>query len=54
MEGPLVKKVVKVLDGMEDLGINLTIFLDAISWGDVACISNASVHYACTGLMKSK
>lgn len=32
MEGSLVEKVVKVLNGMEDLGINLTIFLDALSW----------------------
>jgi hypothetical protein len=54
MEGSLVEKVVKVLDGMEDLGINLTIFLDALSWGDAACISNATVRYARTGLMKSK
>ena len=39
---------------MEDLKINLTIFLDALSWGDVACISNATVRYARTGLMKSE
>jgi hypothetical protein len=54
MEGPLVEKIVKVLEVMEDLKINLTIFLDALSWGDVACISNATAHYACTGLMKSE
>ena len=54
MEGPLVEKIVKVLEVMEDLKINLTIFLDALSWGDVACISNATVCYAHTGLMKSE
>jgi hypothetical protein len=53
MEGPLVEKIIKVLEVMEDLKINLTIFLDALSWGDVACISNATVRYACTGLMKN-
>ena len=54
IEGSLVEKIVKVLEVMEDLKINLTIFLDALSWGDAACISNATVCYAHTGLMKSE
>ena len=49
-----MEKVVKVLDVMADLGINLSIFLDALSWGDATCISDTKVRYARTGLMKSK
>jgi hypothetical protein len=33
MEGNLSKKVQKVLSAMESVGINLPIFLDALSWG---------------------
>jgi hypothetical protein len=54
MDGSLVERVVKVLDFMAGLGINLPIFLDALSWGDAACIFDAKVRYARTGLMKSK
>ena len=46
-------KVVKVLELMEELGINLTTFLDAVSWGIDVCISSSKVHAACTGLMNS-
>lgn len=34
-------------------GINLPLFLDAVSWGDEACISDPQVRYARTALMVS-
>lgn len=47
-------KVVKVLELMEELGINLTTFLDAVSWGNDVCISSSKVRTARTGLMNSE
>ncbi|SRR6266576_3815381 len=44
----LCQKVVRVLDTMEREGIDLPLFLDAISWGDAECISNDRVRYART------
>ena len=38
---------------MEDLGLNLTLFLDSVSWGDPKCISNPMIRNARTGLMTS-
>ncbi|KAJ6611143.1 hypothetical protein B0H10DRAFT_1810255, partial [Mycena sp. CBHHK59/15] len=46
-------KVKKVLDTMKDQGLDLAIFLDAICWGDVGCISDGDIRYAHTGLMVS-
>jgi hypothetical protein len=54
MEGRMVDKVREVLHVMARLGINLTIFLDAVSWGDPECTADAKVRSARTGLMKSQ
>lgn len=50
----LCQKVIKVLDTMEREGIDMPIFLDAISWGDAECITNDKVRYARTALMGSR
>ena len=47
-------KVIKVLEFMEELGINLTTFLDAVSWGNEMCISSSKVCTARTGPMNSE
>jgi hypothetical protein len=39
---------------MDRLGINVPIFLDALSWGDAGCIQDAKVRYARSSLMNSK
>lgn len=49
----LCPKVLKVLETMDQEGIDLPLFLDAPSWGDAECISNAKVRYARTGLLGS-
>jgi len=54
MEGWMVDKVHEVLHVMAQLRINLTIFLNAVSWGDPECTVDAKVHSAQTGLMKSQ
>ena len=38
-----IRHVLVVMDGM---GINLPIFLDALSWGDPECIQDAKIRYA--------
>jgi hypothetical protein len=48
--GP-IKHLLVVMDGM---GINLPIFLDALSWGDPECIQDAKIWYARSALMNSK
>jgi hypothetical protein len=50
----LVEPIKYVLAVMDRLGINLPIFLDALSWGDADCIQDAKVRYARSSLMKSK
>jgi hypothetical protein len=37
LDGPFINKVTNVLQFMDAQGINLTIFLDALSWGDPEC-----------------
>ena len=34
--------------------MTLSLFLDALSWGDESCTANDRVHYAHTGLLVSK
>jgi hypothetical protein len=53
MEGNLSKKVQKVLSAMESVGINLPIFLDALSWGDAECIADSKIQYARSSLLMS-
>ncbi|KAJ7613153.1 hypothetical protein FB45DRAFT_1036681 [Roridomyces roridus] len=40
----LCKKVQAVLASMDAVGIDLPIFLDALSWGDADCIGNGKVR----------
>ena len=40
LDGPLFNKITNVLQFMDAQGINLTIFLDALSWVDPECNSN--------------
>ncbi|KAJ6574024.1 hypothetical protein B0H10DRAFT_2347077 [Mycena sp. CBHHK59/15] len=42
--GDLRKKVLNVLAAMKTEGINLPIFLDALCWGDEACISDGTIR----------
>ena len=38
---------------MDAQGLNLTIFLDALSWGDLDC-NSPKIRYARTGLLLSE
>lgn len=49
----IVAKVKAILTFMDWQGMNLPIFLDALSWGDPGCHSDAKVKYARTSLMVS-
>ena len=53
MTGRLVDKIQYIFEVMDRLGINLTIFLDAVSWGDGECTANSKIRYERSGLMKS-
>ncbi|OAX38128.1 hypothetical protein K503DRAFT_183291 [Rhizopogon vinicolor AM-OR11-026] len=39
---------------MDDVGLNLPIFLDLVGWGDPDCITNAKIRYERTALMVSE
>ncbi|KAJ7572844.1 hypothetical protein C8J56DRAFT_806225 [Mycena floridula] len=47
-------KVLKVLETMTELNINLPLFLDTLSWGDEACIKNRHIQFSRRLLMHSK
>lgn len=49
----MARKIRAILFFMEGQGINLPIFLDALSWGDPACSSDPKIKYARTSLMVS-
>ncbi|KAJ8481719.1 hypothetical protein ONZ51_g5810 [Trametes cubensis] len=49
-----LERVLKILYYMESLDMNLPLFLDALSWGDDACISDPKVQYERTTLMVSE
>lgn len=49
----ICQKVLKVLDTMSQEGLDLPLFLDALSWGDAECITNGKVRYARTALLGS-
>ena len=54
LSGPhLTDKVKKILTFMNSQGLNLPIFLDALSWGDAGCHSDPKVQYERTALMVS-
>jgi hypothetical protein len=55
LEGKNLAELIKaVLIFMDGLGINLSIFLDGLSWGDVGCIQDAKIRYERSALMNSK
>ena len=43
LTGNMATNVCTVLDHMEDVGLNLLIFLDLLSWGDDSCITDAKI-----------
>ncbi|OAX34726.1 hypothetical protein K503DRAFT_645542, partial [Rhizopogon vinicolor AM-OR11-026] len=47
-------KVEYILRCMDDVGLNLPIFLDLVSWGNPDCITNAKIRYERTALMVSE
>ncbi|KAG1724002.1 hypothetical protein EDB19DRAFT_1579048, partial [Suillus lakei] len=47
-------KVLKILDAISEQGMTLSLFLDALSWGDESCHSNDRIRFARTGLMLSE
>ena len=53
LDGPLLENVMNVLQFMDEQGLNITIFLDALSWGDPDC-NSPKIRYARTGLLLSE
>ncbi|KAJ7938842.1 hypothetical protein B0H13DRAFT_1496236, partial [Mycena leptocephala] len=45
-----VKMILALMDG---IGINVPIFLDALSWGDAACTLDAKIRYERSALLNS-
>lgn len=43
-----------VLDAMASVNLNIPLFLDAVSWGDVDCVQDAKIRYARSSLMHSE
>ncbi|KAF8886748.1 hypothetical protein BD779DRAFT_1673051 [Infundibulicybe gibba] len=50
----VLAKVLAILSCMRLHGMNLPIFLDALSWGDPGCHSDRTIQYARTSLMVSE
>ena len=50
----VVTKIEAVLTYMNTLGLNLPIFLDLLSWGTPACITNSKINYERMALMVSQ
>jgi len=50
----VASKVEYILRCMDDVGLNLPIFLDLVSWGDPDCIANVKIRYERTALMVSE
>lgn len=53
-QGDLDERVLKVLDYMTELQLDLPLLLDAICWGSSSLTSNPTVRFARTALMVSK
>ena len=47
-------RVRKVLDFMSTVNLDLTGFLDALSWGDIDCFNDPKIQYAWSTLLKSE
>lgn len=43
-----------VLSVMDEVGIDITIFVDGVSWGTPDCVQDAKIRYARSALLKSK
>ncbi|KAF9231156.1 hypothetical protein BU15DRAFT_82749 [Melanogaster broomeanus] len=50
----LLPKVLKILDSIREEGMTLSLFLDALSWGDEDCTASDRVRYARMGLLVSE
>ncbi|TBU26765.1 hypothetical protein BD311DRAFT_779457 [Dichomitus squalens] len=50
----VLDRVKSILAYMESVDMNLPLFLDALSWGDDACIADPKVQYERTALMGSE
>ncbi|KAJ7591737.1 hypothetical protein C8J56DRAFT_1046070 [Mycena floridula] len=53
-DGVMLSKVHTILKTMEDLNINLPLFLDAVSWGNEDCTRDGKVKHARMVLMHSE
>ena len=49
----VVDRVQKVLEFMSAMNLDLTGFLDALSWGDTSCFNDPKILYARSTLLKS-
>jgi len=47
----LAPRVKRILDAIFKEGFTLSLFLDALSWGDKSCYSDPQIRYARTGLL---
>lgn len=54
LDGKLAERVHAVLQTMADVGLNLPLFLDAVSWGSDDCVQDARIRYARSSLMNSE
>jgi hypothetical protein len=50
----VAERVRKVLDFMSTVDLDLTGFLDALSWGDISCFNDPKIRYARSSLLKSQ
>ncbi|KAF8627584.1 hypothetical protein AX17_006157 [Amanita inopinata Kibby_2008] len=50
----ICSKVINILECMKEQGMDLPLFLDALSWGDPGCHSHPQTQYARTALLKSR
>ena len=50
----VAERVWKVLEFMSTVNLDLTGFLDALSWGDPSCFNDPKIRYARSSLLKSQ
>ena len=50
----ILSKVLHILNTIDKQKMTLSLFLDALSWGDESCTANDHVRYAHTGLLVSE
>jgi hypothetical protein len=54
LKGDLAAKIRDILDYISSLGLDLPLFLDAVSWGSPECHSDCKIQYVRTSLLASK